>query len=413
MEEENAPLSESGKDIVTEALDRFFNDLIGRKMRVNGHDYSLVEKLGVGGQAVVYAAKCEDETEPNYAVKLLLRQSRTNFERCFRESNIGNLQHPNLVRALGIGEIKKGSLGILFERVYGRPLSDYLGGGQAALPRILQWGEQIADVLLFIHEQGFVHRDIKPSNILITDADGSVKLTDFGFCFDMNDDQSLSRVGAAGTLPYMSPEHGIDESPQSDYFSLGIVLHETVYGNRIHDTSEIDRSNPDFATLIECCMQPDKRNRYPVGTELKEDIQALRRGEAPKNAKRLLAQKKRRFVFRGSAAIALLSAIGFGTWQYCFLNADVQEEPEASTSTQIDFTPNYSGYQPIRLLKDEDYPKVMSDFDLNREMLKIHELFHHTPPKDSAELSEPTDSPDSETKNDPQAESFDAQKDGP
>jgi serine/threonine protein kinase len=102
---------------------------------------------------------------------------------------------------------------------------------------------QIADGLTAAHDAGIVHRDLKPDNILVT-RDGRVKILDFGLAAarpGIGASDSLSTLAATaagtilGTVNYMSPEQArgvLPLTPQSDQFSLGVVLYELATGKR-------------------------------------------------------------------------------------------------------------------------------------------------------------------------------------
>ena len=90
---------------------------------------------------------------------------------------------------------------------------------------------QVLDALAHAHRAGIVHRDVKPANILLEDRDEiAVRLLDFGLAqFDGAD--TLTAVGdVPGTLAYIAPERlaGADASPQSDVWSVGVLLWETL-----------------------------------------------------------------------------------------------------------------------------------------------------------------------------------------
>jgi len=108
---------------------------------------------------------------------------------------------------------------------------------------VIRYGVQIAEALAEVHRCGLLHGDLKPSNVMIT-ANGA-KVLDFGLARPLdlaltNVDQSSTwsgeglAGGAAGRLPYMSPEQleGQISDARSDIFSYGAVLYEMVSGRR-------------------------------------------------------------------------------------------------------------------------------------------------------------------------------------
>src|SRR5437764_12085801 len=108
--------------------------------------------------------------------------------------------------------------------------------GALALPKVVNYLEQLAAALDFAHEHGVIHRDIKPANILIT-SEGRLLLTDFGLVKIVVDGQTpqtrLTGAGApVGTPDYMAPEQVIGEGVdgRSDLYSLGVILYQMVTG---------------------------------------------------------------------------------------------------------------------------------------------------------------------------------------
>ena len=123
---------------------------------------------------------------------------------------------------------------IIMELVEGRPLTDYLRGGQSLAPEYLMpILMQIAMALGAAAQAGVVHRDIKPANVLIR-PDGMVKLTDFGI--SRTDSQiDLTADGMVmGTAQYLPPEQAMGEKATSlgDLYALGVIAYEAAAGVR-------------------------------------------------------------------------------------------------------------------------------------------------------------------------------------
>ncbi|MFB9388619.1 protein kinase [Streptomyces coeruleoprunus] len=170
------------------------------------------------------------------AVKLLLAQESdpTAVQRFRLEARTaGRLNHPHVVGVLDFGE-HEGRLFLVMELVEGGSLARALAQrGPLPAERAAAIAAQAAAGLAAAHEQGVVHRDIKPANLLL-DADGTVKIGDFGIARFL-DDPAAALTGTGeivGTSLYLAPERALGKpaGPPSDVYSLGCVLYQVLTG---------------------------------------------------------------------------------------------------------------------------------------------------------------------------------------
>jgi tetratricopeptide (TPR) repeat protein len=200
---------------------------------------------------VVHLAEREDQT---VALKLLAAGSLSPElrERFRLESQIlRHLDHPGLARVLDAGE-SPGPGGIsqpwlALEHIEGMPLLDYAKEAELSTDARLVLMAQVCDAVQHAHERGVVHRDLKPSNILVR-ADGKPVVLDFGvarwLAGDERPTELLTRTGQlVGTPQYMSPEQVQAEpagvGPESDVYSLGIILYELLSGRVPYEASSV------------------------------------------------------------------------------------------------------------------------------------------------------------------------------
>ena len=198
--------------------------------------YELIEKIGEGGMAVVYKAKCR--LLNRYVAIKILRPEFTKdaqfVENFKRESQAAaGLQHQNIVSVYDVG--KEGNIHfIVMELIDGRPLSDLIHDhGTFDYKEAIEITKQVASALSLAHRNHIIHRDVKPHNIMIT-KDGIAKLADFGIAKAVSDSTMVSQETSRiiGSVHYFSPEQArgayVDE--RSDIYSLGIVLYEMLTG---------------------------------------------------------------------------------------------------------------------------------------------------------------------------------------
>src|ERR671937_837248 len=203
--------------------------------------YRVDRVLGRGGMSVVYLAH-DPRLKGNVALKLLspeLAEDEAFRARLLRESQLAaSLDHPNVVPVYESGEVD-GLLYIAMRFVPGTDLRALLRvEGGLAPQRALTLVSQVASALDAAHERGLVHRDVKPANILLVSPPGGshadkVYLADFGLTKRATSDSGITGTGQfVGTLDYAAPEQFTGEplSPQTDVYSLGCVLYESLTG---------------------------------------------------------------------------------------------------------------------------------------------------------------------------------------
>jgi serine/threonine protein kinase len=234
--------------------------------------YRILEELGRGAMGVVYKA-LDPKIGRTIAIKSIRLSDLTDTnerqrvrDRLLREAqSAGVLSHPNIVTIYDILEQQELAY-IFMEYVNGPSLEKMMREG--TLPsreHLVQLLRQTAAALDYAHQKGIVHRDIKPANLLVADAgsgDGPIaKITDFGVAKFVS--QELTQSGnMIGTPNYMSPEQiqGSTVGPQSDQFSLAILVYELLTGVKPF-TGE---SLPALFYLI--CREPAKPIQQVNGT---------------------------------------------------------------------------------------------------------------------------------------------------
>jgi serine/threonine protein kinase len=197
--------------------------------------YRVLSRLGHGGMATVYKGY-HARLDRNVAIKVIHQaflQDPASITRFEREAQIvARLDHPHIVPIYDFAE-QDGQPYLVMKYIDGLTLKGLLSQGPLSLNSIVGLMTQVASALDYAHAQGVLHRDIKPSNILI-DRDGVPYVTDFGLArIAQAGESTLSQNMMLGTPQYIAPEQAMgsrDLTPQSDLYSLGIVLYELVVG---------------------------------------------------------------------------------------------------------------------------------------------------------------------------------------
>ncbi len=260
--------------------------------------YELLERVGMGGMAIVYKAK-DIMLGRFVAVKILREEFKENedFIRRFKiESQAAaSLSHQNIAQIYDVGE-EDGMQYIVMEFLEGETLKKYILSKDGKLPRreAINYSMQICRALEHAHSKYVVHRDIKPQNIVLTES-GKIKLADFGIARAANNSTTVNAKSnmAVGSAHYLSPEQarGGYTDHRSDIYSLGVVMYEMFCGKLPFDAEESVsvvmkhlheepvrpcEVNPDLPLGIEAiilkAMQKEQRLRYDNASEILEDL---------------------------------------------------------------------------------------------------------------------------------------------
>lgn len=261
--------------------------------------YEILERIGTGGMAVVYKAKCH-RLNRLVALKILksdLAQDE-DFRRRFNAESqaVAQLSHPNIV---SVYDVSRGgdTEYIVMELIDGITLKQYMEKrGQLNWRESLHFITQIMRGLSHAHSRGIVHRDIKPQNVMVL-RDGSVKVADFGIACLENSAQTLTQE-ALGSVHYISPEQARGErtDARSDIYSSGVVMYEMLTGRlpfegdsavsvAIQHLSSVPLAprelNPEIPAQLELiCMKamtPDLNRRYASADAMIADLEDFRK----------------------------------------------------------------------------------------------------------------------------------------
>jgi hypothetical protein len=312
--------------------------------------FELIEEIGSGSFGSVFRAM-DTGLGREVAVKVL-RAGRlagaAEVERFLREArSAARLQHPGIVSLHQAGQTPDGVCYLVEELVRGVTLAERLKTGPLDPKAAAGLLADVAEALDAAHRQGVVHRDVKPSNIIL-DAAGRPHVTDFGLAkWEAEDVATMTPEGEVlGTPAYMSPEQARGEShkvdARSDVYSLGVVLYESMTGERPFRGSRRmlilqvlqdeprpprrlnDKIPRDLETICLKAMAKAPARRYATAGELAADLRRFLAHEPIKARPVGLPGRAWRWCRRNPVPAGLLVALTLGSavglWHLSRLN---------------------------------------------------------------------------------------------
>ncbi len=251
--------------------------------KVLENDYQILSFLGKGGMGTVFIAH-QISLNREVAIKLLPAFDFSTEECCRFEAEIAamaTLCHPNIVTIHHRGKFgETPTLYYVMEYLEGGSLKSYLQEyGRLPINVTLRLIHQIADALVYAHEQGWIHRDIKPDNLLFNRNYRSLKIADFGIAKMQKGVAITQSQSMVGTYLYAPPEqmkwyekelqeNEPDIDLRADQYSLGIVLYEMITGRLPYQARN-------FLEMIKALSNPPMAISEALGKPVPASLQWL------------------------------------------------------------------------------------------------------------------------------------------
>ncbi|QLQ78175.1 hypothetical protein HG537_0A04220 [Torulaspora globosa] len=250
--------------------------------------YLNLTKIGQGASGGVYTAY-ELGTNASVAIKQMNLEKQPKKELIINEILVmKGSKHENIVNFID-SYLLKGDLWVVMEYMEGGSLTDVVTHCILTEGQIGAVCRETLAGLQFLHSKGVIHRDIKSDNILLS-MKGEIKLTDFGFCAQINE-VNLKRTTMVGTPYWMAPEvvSRKEYGPKVDIWSLGIMIIEMIEGeppylnetplralyliatNGTPQLKEPDNLSPELRSFLAWCLKVDPETRASA-TELLQDV---------------------------------------------------------------------------------------------------------------------------------------------
>lgn len=306
--------------------------------------YRILRTLGEGGMGMVYLAERDDEHfRRQVALKVIKRGMDTHrVIRRFRAERqiLASLAHPNIGHLYDGGMTDDGVPFFAMEYVDGLPIDRYCEENGLDLRRRLDLMRDVCAAVQHAHQNLIVHRDLKPSNVLV-DAEGTVKLLDFGIAKLLDDrahpDDGMTMTGLRPLTPdYASPEQvrGETLTTAADIYSLGVLLHVLLTRERPHDLTTVpphelaaaveslprprpsaadvpwrSRLKGDLDTIVQVAMHPEPRRRYHSAEALSDDLRQHLRGHPIAARADSVNYRAAKFIRRNRLGLGLVAGL--------------------------------------------------------------------------------------------------------
>ncbi len=224
--------------------------------------YRAIAFLGEGGMGVVYLAERSD-LESRAAIKILRDAVLTPARRerfLAEQRTLAQLSHASIAQLHDAGSLPDGTPWFAMGVVDGKPLTEYCREHSTSVEGRLELFRTVCEAVQHAHAHAVIHRDLKPSNILVQ-ADGTVKLLDFGIAKNLQELEAQSERTITAmrvmTPAYAAPEQLSDGriGIHTDIYSLGVILYELLTQRLPFDTAGLA---PAAAAMMLRTRTPDR-----------------------------------------------------------------------------------------------------------------------------------------------------------
>ncbi|CAI2175069.1 6096_t:CDS:10 [Funneliformis geosporum] len=251
--------------------------------------YTNLVKIGQGASGGVYTAY-QKGTNLSVAIKRMNLEQQPKKDLIINEILVmRESKHKNIVNFID-SYLYAGELWVIMEYMEGGSLTDVVTTNIMSEGQIARVCIETLKGLNHLHEKGVIHRDIKSDNVLLS-LQGDIKLTDFGFCAQINEHNN-KRTTMVGTPYWMAPEVVTrkEYGPKVDIWSLGIMAIEMIEGEppylnenplralyliATNGTPQLQNPNgisQQFRLFLNECLEVDTERR-PTASELYDEIE--------------------------------------------------------------------------------------------------------------------------------------------
>jgi serine/threonine-protein kinase len=257
-------------------------------------NYKILDIIGSGGMANIYTAIHVPLKRVVIIKEMLFAGDRQARERFKQEALLGaSLTHKNIVPVYDFFTVGSKNF-LVMQYIEGMDLATIMRNSAPLRPVVAALiAREICCALKHAHATGIIHRDIKPTNILIS-HEGEIKVSDFGVAKGSRSPDLTATGAVIGTPFYMSPEQASGEklTPQSDIYSVGIVLYEMLTGQKPFSgadgnaiTAKVSRGkykspfwldphhSARLSRIIKKAMKKNLKKRYQTGDHMKRDLE--------------------------------------------------------------------------------------------------------------------------------------------
>jgi len=251
--------------------------------------YEIRGILGRGRMGAVYKA-WQKSLDRFVAIKILppgLDGGDVDFAARFKREakSMARLRHPGIVAVFDAGATATGLLYFIMECIEGSDVQKLITErGRLDPAEALRITAAVCDALGYAHDHAVIHRDIKPSNIML-DADGTVKVADFGLAKSTAPETTLLTVSnvTMGTPDFMAPESCVGAANvdhRADLYAVGVMLYQMLTGRLPRGKYDppsgvVPGLDKALDRIVDRALQPEREKRYSSAVEFKTALQPV------------------------------------------------------------------------------------------------------------------------------------------